>query len=214
MGKSIAPFFYIGGNHDLTNLALRDVWQDRYGPRYYHFVYKDVLFMVFDTEDYPVEKLEQINRLRNEFLIAWDAEAEDLWEMDYATLPERKTGEISSAQSAYFEQVLSENAGVRWTFLFLHKPVWLRDDKLGLGRVETALSGRPYTVFNGQEHRYSYRQNHNRDYIMLGTTGGFHAQDGSAGAFDHVTLVTVSEQEPSIVNIMVDGVLDKTGEWK
>jgi hypothetical protein len=30
-------------------------------------------------------------------------------------------------------------------------------------------------------------------------------------AFDHVTLVTVDEGEPSIVNLRMDGILDKSG---
>ncbi|HVY89244.1 MAG TPA: metallophosphoesterase, partial [Hyphomonadaceae bacterium] len=43
-----APYFHIGGNHDLTNLTQRKVWEERYGPRYYSFVYKNVLFLALD----------------------------------------------------------------------------------------------------------------------------------------------------------------------
>ena len=46
------PFFYLGGNHDLTNTAMRAYWKGRYGPRYYHFRFKDVLFLMMDSEDY------------------------------------------------------------------------------------------------------------------------------------------------------------------
>ena len=34
------PFFYLGGNHDLTNPVMREFWKNRFGPRYYHFVYE------------------------------------------------------------------------------------------------------------------------------------------------------------------------------
>ena len=36
------PFFHLGGNHDLTNPTMREFWKNRFGPRYYHFIYEDV----------------------------------------------------------------------------------------------------------------------------------------------------------------------------
>ncbi len=62
--RSVAPLFYVPGNHDLTNPAQWDVWEARYGPRYYHFVYKDVLFLVLDTEDNPTERQQAIHDAR------------------------------------------------------------------------------------------------------------------------------------------------------
>ena len=49
----------VGGNHDLTGEMLRQVWESRYGPRYYHFVYKDVLFLILSTEDPPKKDVEK-----------------------------------------------------------------------------------------------------------------------------------------------------------
>ena len=49
--RSHAPVFHVGGNHDLSHPGLWEVWEERYGRRYYHFIYKDVLFLVLDTED-------------------------------------------------------------------------------------------------------------------------------------------------------------------
>ena len=40
-GKARAPIFYVGGNHDLTGQVLRDVWEERLGARYYHFVLQE-----------------------------------------------------------------------------------------------------------------------------------------------------------------------------
>jgi hypothetical protein len=31
----------------------KDEWEERFGPGYYSFVYKDVLFLALDSEDYP-----------------------------------------------------------------------------------------------------------------------------------------------------------------
>lgn len=46
-----SPFFYVPGNHDITNKVMQDLWKERLGPTYYHFVYKDVLFLCLDSED-------------------------------------------------------------------------------------------------------------------------------------------------------------------
>ena len=64
--KARAPLFHVGGNHDLTSTGMRDFWEKRYGRRYYHFVYQDVLFLVLDTEDYTEEFRERIHRARSE----------------------------------------------------------------------------------------------------------------------------------------------------
>ena len=50
------PFFYVPGNHDLTNRELVKAWNGRYGKRYYHFIYKDVLFLCMNSED-PVSAI-------------------------------------------------------------------------------------------------------------------------------------------------------------
>lgn len=44
-------FFYVPGNHDISNERMRKDWLKRYGHAYYHFVYKDVLFLAMDTND-------------------------------------------------------------------------------------------------------------------------------------------------------------------
>lgn len=45
------PFFYVPGNHDITNPVMAELWEDRLGPSYYHFVYQDVLFLCLNSED-------------------------------------------------------------------------------------------------------------------------------------------------------------------
>ena len=99
---------------------------------------------------------------------------------------------------------------MRWTFLFLHKPVWRNDDATEFQSIEAALSDRPYTVINGHLHSYSYAQRNGRDHITLGTTGGSqNAADGMA--FDQVTLVRMTVDGPVIGNLRMDGILDKRG---
>ncbi len=45
------PFFYVAGNHDYTNEVMAEMWKERFGAEYYHFIYKDVLFLCLNSED-------------------------------------------------------------------------------------------------------------------------------------------------------------------
>lgn len=45
------PFFYVPGNHDITNEVMEKKWEELFGVTYYHFVYKDVLFLCLNSED-------------------------------------------------------------------------------------------------------------------------------------------------------------------
>lgn len=47
------PFFYVPGNHDISNATMEKIWIERFGRKYYHFVYRDVLFLCIDSEDPP-----------------------------------------------------------------------------------------------------------------------------------------------------------------
>lgn len=207
--KARAPIFHVGGNHDLTGQALRDVWDQRYDRHYYHFVYKDVLFLVLDTEDHTPERMRQIFEARTAAIDAAARGVEGAENMEYYRMPERVYGNIGAEQAAYFIDAIHEHPAVRWTMLFMHKPVWTDGQDDDFVSIETALAERPYTVFNGHFHRMAYSERNGRDYLMLGTTGG--SQDGHPMSFDHVTLVTVGEGEPSIAHLRLDGILDKTG---
>ena len=45
-------FYPVVGNHDISNTAMRHWYEKAVAPRYYHFIYKNVLFLVLDTEVY------------------------------------------------------------------------------------------------------------------------------------------------------------------
>jgi hypothetical protein len=47
------PFFYVPGNHDIRSPLTERLWREQLGRRYYHFVYKGVLFLALSTEDPP-----------------------------------------------------------------------------------------------------------------------------------------------------------------
>lgn len=210
--KADAPFFHVGGNHDLTSPKTRSLWEQRYGKRYYHFIYENILFLIIDSEDYTEKRMTEIFHARNRAIELLDSgKTVQAMKTEYfSAMPERVTGEVSDAQSTYFENVIQQSPNVKWTFLFMHKPVWQREGTGNLERIEKALVNKNYTLFNGHFHNYSYTERNGKDYIMMATTGG--GQDKtSESAFDHITLVTVAGDQPSIINVRLDGMLDKTG---
>ncbi len=209
--RAVAPVFYVGGNHDLISPVQWDVWSQRYGPRYYHFTYRNTLFLVLDTEDNSPERQAEIHRARSAALERVMLEGWGIYaDTAYAKMQETHTGTVSAAQSEYFREVIGAHPDVRWTFLFMHKPAWLKDGEQHFLTIEQALGDRPYTVFNGHNHDYLYRQRRGRDYIQLGTTGGVQLP-GKHRAVDHIMLVTVSESGIDIANLEMAGIFDKTG---
>lgn len=47
------PFFYVPGNHDISNKEMLEKWKEKFGRRYYEFIYRDTLFLCLDSEDPP-----------------------------------------------------------------------------------------------------------------------------------------------------------------
>lgn len=209
--RATAPVFYAGGNHDLTGSVLQGVWDERVGRRYYHFVYKDVLFLVLDTEDNSPERTQEIFEIRKAGIDVYMNEGPEAFaETEYANLPEKSSGNLTVEQSSYFVDAIANNPDVRWTFLFLHKAPWERAEETNFAAIEASLANRPYTVFNGHIHAYEHIERLGQDYIRLATTGGEHFPDLPA-SFDHVTLVTVDIDGVDIANLKMSGILDKTG---
>ena len=44
------PVFYVVGNHDYTNEVMENEWFKRFGSDYYHFLYKNILFICLNSE--------------------------------------------------------------------------------------------------------------------------------------------------------------------
>ena len=71
------PFFYLPGNHDITNQVMQKEWEDRYGRRYYYFTYKDVLFIILDSND---DDDHNISETQREFVLdALDSHSDARW---------------------------------------------------------------------------------------------------------------------------------------
>ena len=122
--------------------------------------------------------------------------------------PEAKIG---PEQADYFANALRQNPDVRWTFVFMHNPLWTAPkDRLipnGWGKIEPLLKDRPYTVFAGHTHHYALAQRNGQKYFILATTGGDSSLAGpKAGQFDHLVWVTMTDHGPVLANLMLDGI--------
>ncbi len=118
---------------------------------------------------------------------------------------------IKEAQIKYFRKAISDNPNVRWTFIFMHRPVWEGENQKeeGYEKIEDALKGRNYTLFSGHHHTYlNLVKNGNKHFVLGSTGGGSDLRGEKFGEYDHVTLVTLDhEQEPKIVNLKLSGVI-------
>lgn len=177
-----SPFFYVAGNHDFSNEVMSNVWRERYGPSFYDFWYKDVHFVVLNSELFSAVG----SRGRS--------------------IPGPDTQE---AQMAWVEQALTQDRKARWTFVLIHQPLWDYGKRVhpDWSRVEQLLGDRPYTVFAGHLHEYTAATRNDRRYITLSTTGGGSRMRGlDQGEFDHVVLVSMTEAGPVIANLLLDGI--------
>ena len=170
-------FFRVVGNNDIGNSVMADVYRERYTLPYYHFVYKNALFLIVSTEDPPPK------------------------------------ANISDTQINYIKKVLQDTQSVRWTFIFMHRPLFVEQEgKLheGWAKIENMLAGRGHTVFAGHWHTYAKHEKHGQNYIRLATTGGASNLSGiGAGEFDHIVWVTMTDQGPRIANLLLDGIYDE-----
>ncbi|MBN9118690.1 MAG: metallophosphoesterase [Planctomycetes bacterium] len=119
-------------------------------------------------------------------------------------------GTIDAEQQQWIAKTAEANKDAKWTFVFLHKPIWTDKDleKNGWAAVEKALAGRKYTVFCGHVHRYQKFERNGAEYYQLATTGGGSRLRGvEYGEFDHVAWITMKKDKPLIANVLLDGIL-------
>ncbi|MCS7166715.1 MAG: metallophosphoesterase [Gemmatales bacterium] len=123
--------------------------------------------------------------------------------------PKTSEGHISREQVEYFRRVLEANRQVRWTLVFLHRPLWASPKVADTGWLdfEQMLEDRPYTVFAGHIHKYKRFVRKGRLYYQLATTGGASKLRGvEYGEFDHIVWVTMKRTGPVICNLLLDGI--------
>jgi len=210
------PFFRTPGNHDIANDIAADVWRERHGATYYHFVYKDVLFLALNSEDTPreapegiKEKLELYNRLQTEDpALAQEMLAEFMAD-SAVVMGLSQPVDFSDEQVAFVAKTLEQNADVRWTFLFLHEPAW-ENPAPSFTAIQELLTGRDHSFFAGHLHYYDYDLIDGREHITMGPAGASFHHEGP-GNVDHLAWVTMTEDGPEIGNIALKGIFDRKG---
>ena len=210
------PFFRTPGNHDIANKTAQQVWRDRHGATYYSFVYKDVLFLVLDSEDPPreappgiKEKLDLYNRLQTEDPAKAKAMLAEFMSDESVVAGLAKPVVFGDDQIAFIKDTLAKHPDVRWTFLFLHEPAWEKPSE-SFKAVQQLLKDRNHTFFGGHLHYYDYDNINGREHITMGPAGASFHQDGP-GNVDHLMWVTMTENGPQMANIALKGVFDRKG---
>lgn len=171
-------FFFVAGNHDVTNPTLHRIWREKFGKEWYSFNYKDVHFVCLLSED-PSARLgeEQLVWLENDLKEHQDSR----WTLVFLHKPIWTYAERSIA------------AG--------------NEDKTNWKRAEALLADRPHTIFAGHVHHYVQYQRNGQQYYSLATTGGGSRLRGvSYGEFDHITWLTMEKDGPRVVNLLLDGI--------
>lgn len=177
VGKLQMPFFYVPGNHDVTNKTQREIWKEKYGRTYYYFVYKNVLFLCMDTEDSPPE-----------------TKGTGLSKEQYAYFEDvlKKHPNVRYTIIALHKPI--------WNQQNVDDLGWTNFEK-------TVLKDRPYTVYAGHEHHYRKTIRNGRNYYQFATTGGGSKMRGlEYGEFDQIVWVTMKD-EPILANINLDGII-------
>jgi UDP-2,3-diacylglucosamine pyrophosphatase LpxH len=174
------PFFFVPGNHDIGGKELVEIWKEKFGRTYYHFVYRDVLFLCLNSEgDESNKEAPRFSKEQVKYAVKTLRSNPDVrWTLVFMHSPIWRGG----------KEMLKHS---------------------GWNDIESALKDRKHTVFAGHTHRYAYQTRNKQDYITLATTGGGSSFTNPFMQFDHVLWVTVTDDGPILANLMLEGIWDK-----
>ncbi len=190
LGTLSMPFFRVVGNHDINNDVSAGIWKELYGPDYYSFVYKDVLFMCLNSQD--AQNTYKAGMGADQIAWAKDTLAKNSdarWVCLFFHQP------LWLEDEKRLERAKTQDGATRLT---------------GFNEIEKLLDGRSYTVFAGHHHRYGKWVKNENKYFRLATTGGASALGGpEAGQFDHIMWITMTKKGPVVCSIQLEGILDE-----
>lgn len=148
IGKVEPPFFFCPGNHDVLNPAQLDVWRERIGRAYYHFVYKDVLFLILNSEevegkilggeqaDYAAKVLEEHPDVRHTFVFVhvplWIYGHEHHWDVVERALGSRPCTVFAGHMHEYTHEVREGRSYV----ILASSGAWTMDRGAALGEFD------------------------------------------------------------------------------
>lgn len=170
------PFFYVPGNHDVANASQSKFWQERFGRRYYHFTYRDVLFLAVCSDD-PNED-GSAPRLSKEQIAYFTRVLKDNPEPRWTIIAVHKP---------------------MWVYKNLDTNGWLELEKLLQGRNYTVFAGHLHRY-------QKYVRGGKNYYQLATTGGGSKMRGLRYGEFDQIAWVTMKKDGPVLANLMLDGI--------
>ena len=103
VNKLQMPFFYVPGNHDISNAVMAKKWHKRLGSSYYHFLYRNVLFLCLNTQDSSSRWID--DEQMQYFHEVLEAEADVHWTLVFVHQPMWLSGSYENWQK--FESLLA-----------------------------------------------------------------------------------------------------------
>jgi 3',5'-cyclic AMP phosphodiesterase CpdA len=176
VGKLQMPFFYTPGNHDVANTTQDAIWKERFGRRYFHFAYKDVLFLCLNSDD-PFEK-GSMGRI-----------SQDQIDWLQRTLKENDRARWT---------IVTLHKPL-WNYAEPEKTGWLEVEKALAGRPYTVFCGHVHRYQKWVRHGMNY-------YQLATTGGSSKVRGLPYGEFDHIIWVTMKKDGPVLANIMLEGI--------
>jgi hypothetical protein len=170
------PFFYLPGNHDISNPVMENHWKEQFGRRWYHFKYKDVLFVLLNTEESPSKKSpgqfgpEQVA----DVIKVLDNNRDARWTLVFMHRPIWHSKEVAKSGWPQLEAALK---GRRCTVFAGHEHKYLRE-----------------------------MRNDIRFYTLATTGGSSKLRGLQFGEFDHIVWVTMKNDGPILANLMMEGI--------
>jgi hypothetical protein len=211
------PFFRTIGNHDVSTPETKEVWLERHGADYYHFIYQDVLFMVINSEDDSrpppppeiKEGLKVYNRLQTEDPEAAKKMLEEFMTNEAVIAALGQPVAFPKKQMDWIKKTLDANADVSWTFFFMHEPCWENPSE-SFKAIQSLVKDRKHSMFAGHLHYYDYDFIDGYEHITMGPAGASFHHDGP-GNVDHIMWVTMGDEGPQLGNIALKGIFDRKG---
>lgn len=184
VNKLDMPFFYTPGNHDITNETMLSVWQKRLGKTYYHFVYRDVLFLCLNSEDPPQKhKADNLSNEQLEYFREVLAKYPNVrWTFLFFHKP--MWARENSSGWDVMEQMLADRD---YTVFVGHEHTFYKYVRRGRNYYVLSVTGGGYRT---------------KDKKIRGPRGTEYCE------FDHIVWVTMTDNGPVISNLLLDGILD------
>ncbi len=122
-----------------------------------------------------------------------------------------KDGQLGREQLDFIKEQLNANVNVNQTFIFIHRPIWLKSDSRHGGyeewqEIDSWINNRNVTVFAGHWHNLVFNKIDGKRYIILSATGGNLTEKPipELGYFHQYSIVTV-DKDTSVISYIKPG---------